>query len=252
MPAGATTVDMDKLLRMVDVRLNGGTDPLATVRKLNDRRIEVTPMRRNSEDRGRVERQLTRPGTLEFRILANRHVDKALDRSRPERTGKGRDTRSVRQAAGLVGAGEGRLAASVSLSRYRQTHPESGRSRGHGNPRRCRPVQRHRRLPQPGQASCSIRVEEPGVGFTFNDAGGQLFGKLTGDHLPNKSTGVTYKLGIIIDGELFSAPTIQSKIGTKAEITGSFTEIEVSDLAAALNAGSLPVRLRLVEERPRP
>ncbi len=52
MPAGATTVDMDKLLRTVDVRLNGGNEPLAAVRKLNDRRIEVTLMRRNGEDRG--------------------------------------------------------------------------------------------------------------------------------------------------------------------------------------------------------
>ena len=90
------------------------------------------------------------------------------------------------------------------------------------------------------------------MSFTFNDAGGELFGKLTGDHLPNDSTGLFYKLGIIIDGELFSAPTIRSKIGNPGEITGSFTEIEVSDLAAVLNAGSLPVRLRLVEENPHP
>ena len=43
------------------------------------------------------------------------------------------------------------------------------------------------------------------------------------------------------------APSIQSKIGKEGEITGSFTEVEVSDLVAVLNAGSLPVRLRLVE-----
>ena len=39
--AGTTTVDMDKLLRVVDVRLNGGAERLAVVRKLDDRRIEV-------------------------------------------------------------------------------------------------------------------------------------------------------------------------------------------------------------------
>jgi SecD/SecF fusion protein len=77
-------------------------------------------------------------------------------------------------------------------------------------------------------------------------------GKLTGEHLPDDSTGLLYKLGIVIDGELFSAPAIQSKIGKEGEITGSFTEVEVSDLAAVLNAGSLPVRLRLVEENPHP
>ena len=77
-----------------------------------------------------------------------------------------------------------------------------------------------------------------------------MFGKLTGDHLPNDSTGVSYNLGIIIDGEVFSAPTIRSKIGSKGQITGSFTEIEVSDLTAVLNAGSLPARLRLVADSP--
>ena len=77
-----------------------------------------------------------------------------------------------------------------------------------------------------------------------------MFGKLTGEHLPNDSTGISYSLGIIIDGELFSAPTIRSKIGAAGQITGSFTEIEVSDLAAVLNAGSLPARLHLVAEAP--
>jgi preprotein translocase subunit SecD len=88
----------------------------------------------------------------------------------------------------------------------------------------------------------------PMVNFTFNELGGKLFGMLTGDHLPNKSTGFVYSLGIIIDGELFFAPQIRSKISSQAQITGSFTEIEASDLAAVLNAGRLPVRLRQVQE----
>ncbi len=84
-PANTTTIDMDKLLKVVDGRLNAGSEKLAVVRKLDDRRIEVTLMRRNDADRQRVERQLTRPGTLEFRVLANNHVDKALiDRAQME------------------------------------------------------------------------------------------------------------------------------------------------------------------------
>ena len=92
----------------------------------------------------------------------------------------------------------------------------------------------------------------PVVSFQFNDAGGELFGRLTGDHLPNESTGLSHRLGILVDGELFSAPTIRSKIGNQGQITGSFTEIEASDLAAVLNAGSLPVQLRLVREHSAP
>jgi len=76
---------MQKLLHVVEARLNGGAEKLAAVRKLDDRRIEVTLMRRNDAERQRVERQLARPGTLEFRILANNQLDKALiDRARRE------------------------------------------------------------------------------------------------------------------------------------------------------------------------
>ena len=92
------------------------------------------------------------------------------------------------------------------------------------------------------------RTAEPCIDFTFNDAGGQLFAKLTGDHLPDKLTGFTYKLGIILDGELWSAPSIQSTIHNKGQISGSFNNEQASEIADVLNAGSLPVRLRLVEK----
>ena len=43
-PGNATTAGMDKLLKVVEARLNGGAEKLAAVRKLDDRRIEVTLM----------------------------------------------------------------------------------------------------------------------------------------------------------------------------------------------------------------
>jgi preprotein translocase subunit SecD len=89
----------------------------------------------------------------------------------------------------------------------------------------------------------------PMIQFALNDKGGELFNKLTGDHLSNEATGLQYRLGIIIDGELFSAPTVQSRIGKEGVITGQFTEVEASDIAAALRAGHLPVKLRLVGQR---
>lgn len=91
----------------------------------------------------------------------------------------------------------------------------------------------------------------PNVNFTFTKTGGQLFGKLTSTHLPDESTGFAYALGIILDGELFSAPSIRSVISDRGEITGAFTKDEASDLANTLNAGSLPVRIRLMEKQPR-
>jgi SecD/SecF fusion protein len=86
----------------------------------------------------------------------------------------------------------------------------------------------------------------PYLEFTFDDAGGQLFAKLTAEHLPDKKFGSPYHLGIILDGQLQSAPSIQSVISDRGEITGVFTKQDVSDMADTLNAGSLPMRLRLV------
>ena len=76
------------------------------------------------------------------------------------------------------------------------------------------------------------------IDFTLNDAGGKLFAKLTGDHLPDTATDFTYKLGIILDGEFWSAPSIQSTIHNKGEISGFFTKEQASDIADVLNAGA--------------
>ena len=50
-------------------------------------------------------------------------------------------------------------------------------------------------------------------------------------------------MGIILDGELYSAPSINSTIFDRGEITGRFTRAEVDDLVKVLNAGSLPAAL---------
>ena len=152
-------IDMDKIVKVVDMRLNGGAEKLADVRKLNDRRIEVTLMRHSETDRQRVERQLTRPGTLEFRILANMQIDKMLiDRAErePAKTEilSPSDTRLAWWVP--VKAGEEKsFASSKDIARRinkmdnREVMEVSCRGR---------PVQRHRRLLYSGQAS----VRPPG------------------------------------------------------------------------------------------
>ncbi len=76
-----------------------------------------------------------------------------------------------------------------------------------------------------------------------------MFGKITSEHLPDKEKlEIRYQLGIILDGKLYSAPNIISTITDNGQISGNFTKEEAADLADILSAGSLPVRLRLVEE----
>lgn len=84
----------------------------------------------------------------------------------------------------------------------------------------------------------------PAVSFTFNTAGGTLFGSLTGANRPDPAQNFRRHLGIILDGYLQSAPTINSRITTNGIITGNFTKAETEALAAVLTAGSLPATLR--------
>ena len=72
----------------------------------------------------------------------------------------------------------------------------------------------------------------------------QLFGQLTRNHLPDEvNKDLTYKLGIVLDGTLYSAPSIQSTITSSGQITGSFTKEQVQELVNVLNAGRLPAAL---------
>ncbi len=81
------------------------------------------------------------------------------------------------------------------------------------------------------------------VGLTFNRRGGDLFERLTGEH-------VKERLAIVLDGKIYSAPVIQERIsGGRASISGSFTENEARDLAIVLRAGALPAPVTILEER---
>jgi len=71
-----------------------------------------------------------------------------------------------------------------------------------------------------------------------------LFNELTSENLPDPATGFHRRLGIILDGELLSAPVIQSAISTNGQISGRFTEEDVNFLVGVLNAGSLPAALQ--------
>jgi SecD/SecF fusion protein len=88
----------------------------------------------------------------------------------------------------------------------------------------------------------------PAVSFVFKEAGGQLFGTLTGKNVPSGSgseeSQIKRHLAIILDGLVMSAPTINSRISTHGQITGSFTRKEVDSLVNILRSGALPATLK--------
>jgi preprotein translocase subunit SecD len=82
----------------------------------------------------------------------------------------------------------------------------------------------------------------PKIDFQFNDEGANLFQQITKRDL--------YKpLGIFLDGQAISTPTIQGVISNQGEITGRFTVQEAKDLAIQMNAGALPVPVKVIEQR---
>jgi preprotein translocase subunit SecD len=82
----------------------------------------------------------------------------------------------------------------------------------------------------------------PIVNFTWKPAGAEIFGELTGQN-------VGKQLAIIVDEDVYSAPTIRSRIVTRGQIEGQFTSDEAGELAVILRAGALSVPVVIEEER---
>jgi len=84
---------------------------------------------------------------------------------------------------------------------------------------------------------------QPAVNFRFNPSGARKFGDYTAAHIGEP-------FAIILDGQVISAPVIQSHIaGGSGIITGNFTVEESTQLAVLLRAGALPAEMTFLEER---
>ena len=82
------------------------------------------------------------------------------------------------------------------------------------------------------------------VNLTFNGRGTQQFARVS-ERLVNL-TGAQNQFGIVLDGRVISAPTINSAITNgRAEISGSFDEQSSKALADQLKFGALPVDFRV-------
>jgi protein-export membrane protein SecD/preprotein translocase SecF subunit len=93
-----------------------------------------------------------------------------------------------------------------------------------------------------GSARADISAGGPEVIVDLTSEGAELFGQITGRLAPD---GI---LGIFLDDELISAPTVPQQItGRTTTITGLDSLDEAKNLAIQLNAGSLPVPLKTIQ-----
>ena len=122
------------------------------------------------------------------------------------------------------------------------TDPETGRTKK-------TPYLLRKRTLMTGEYVTDARVaidnqfNEPYVSLNLDAKGARLFERIT-------EANVNKRLAIVLDGNVYSAPSIREKIGGgRAQITGSFTMDEARDLAIALRAGALPAPVVALEER---
>ncbi len=81
------------------------------------------------------------------------------------------------------------------------------------------------------------------VSLQFNDEGTKLFAEITKKNMGKR-------VAIFLDGQPISTPTVQSEItGGQAVITGSFSIPEAKLLAQRLQAGALPVPIKLISQQ---
>jgi len=92
--------------------------------------------------------------------------------------------------------------------------------------------------------SARVGVDEnnrPQINFALNATAADKFSRETGRNIGRQ-------LAILLDGTVYSAPVIQSKLGADNRITGRFTTQEADELSKILKAGALPATLKYLQE----
>jgi preprotein translocase subunit SecD len=93
------------------------------------------------------------------------------------------------------------------------------------------------------RATFSIDGSRPEVTMKMNDEGTRKWARITGANIDKQ-------IAIVLDGVVFSAPVVKSKIPNGSSvINGLASAEEARDLEIVLRAGALPAPVRIVEER---
>lgn len=205
----ASEQEQTSVTQIMENRLNG--TGLAEVTAYRQGSDQVVLEVPGVKDPERVMQMLGKPGLMQFKL-----VPKSIEVSTDKTTGK----TTVFSATNPNMTVEEAIAASTLILEGKDLLPTSA-------------VTSDPKSPQ-GYA----------VSFTFgNDRAKEIFANTTRAH-------VKEQLAIVLDDTVITAPVIQTPItGGSGEITGSFTGDEAKDLSVLLNAGALPVPIKVVENR---
>jgi SecD/SecF fusion protein len=240
-------VDIQDLANAVTRRVNPAGTKEIVVRPRASDQIEIIIPEIEKKELDHLKRVIASPG-LEFRILANRRDNKdVVERALAEPSKmEVRDRKGKRLAWWLpIKAGQ-----EAAIKTYQEAVLRT-RNNADRKTTEVLVVNDANSITGAYLKVANVAVDNQGkpcINFQFNNTGGKLLAELTEKHLPDKVTDRTHKLAIILDGEVYSAPAIQSVIRERGQITGSFTHEEVQELVSILNAGSLPARIRPVKK----
>ncbi len=234
---------MDQMVGAIGRRINPSGTEEVTVRKVGQNRIEVIVPGADTEDVQRIKSLITRLGSLEFDIVANRRDNASIVARASESPGK-----DLRDGEGRVIASWREVNGDDSYTEDQMVSRPITREDGTQGEEVLVIIEPNEERRVTGKYLVRARQStdqngSPAVSFTFNARGGTLFSQLTSKNRPSKD-GFHRHLAVLLDGKVQSAPRLITTIGSEGQITGRFTQKEISSLLNVLNAGALEVPLK--------
>ncbi len=195
---------LTKAIEIIGSRVNGlgVTEPI--IRPVGDNRIEIQLAGVSTRDNPEVANSLKKPARLDFRLVSTMSAP-------PQSAPPGYET--------MILEDEGRTGE----TRIEELH-----------------IKRIPEMTGEGVADAYPVMDDFGrfkIILKFTKQGREQFTQVTrGIAEENQRSGRTGRLAIVLDGRLYSAPTVRDEINSdSAEITGSFSQREAIDLANVLN-----------------
>lgn len=237
---------MNQLVQTIQKRINpSGTEEVA-VRRVGTDRIEIIIP---GADQGVVadkKRSMTRIGSLEFGIVANSRnhssiIKQGLAQPKTKDTvTDGSRVIAVWRTVSPIGEVPSSGTAQVATRTVERKDPKLGKD---VPVTQVLIIQEKEDDVVTGRflTRATVGLSETGsaaVNFSFNGEGASRFFRLTNSNRPSND-GHKRQLAILLDGQLHSAPNINSTISDNGQITGNFSQQELQALVGVLNAGAL-------------
>ncbi len=240
-----TTDLVDRMVGAIRKRLDPANQEQITVQRVGTSRIEIIIPGADAEVVEQKKRLIHKLGNLEFAILANQRDHRDIIAQANEA-----NTNSVRQGGQVV-------AQWVPVALKADGTPKDVEEFGEVVTREV-PVAGGAEGQTIKEFLCIIDPPERkvtgkfltqsrqgmgengelAVNFTLNTEGGNRFSALTSQNTP-LTDGFKRRLAILLDGRVHSAPGLNSTISYNGQITGDFSQAELTELINVLNAGAL-------------